>query len=343
MPVMKQFVNPEIMKPEKIKVATLIGGPAELYAADGNTGLDNEISDKHLHRPQLALAGFTDLFTFKRVQLFGNTEMYYLNSLPEEKRIEAFGTLLQFPVPCIVVTSEHRLQDSLVAMASAKGIPILYTDYETIDAYGKISQFLNDQFAEQMSVHASFVDIYGVGILFVGKSGVGKSEIALDLVERGHRLVADDIVVLTKRQENVVMGTGTDTIGHFMEIRGLGIIDITRMFGLRSIRYQKRLEIIVELETWKDKSEYTRTGLDSKPIKVMGTDIHYVKLPIIPGKNITVISEVIALNYLLKTYGYSAAEAFQERLQNKIAENKSKYNSSIINDVRMVKYFLDNE
>src|SRR5690606_10128456 len=141
--------------------------------------------------------------------------------------------------------------------------------------------------------------VYGVGVLFIGKSGIGKSEVALDLVERGHRLVADDIIILTKKGEGILMGSGTNLVKHFLEIRGLGIIDVKQMFGVRAIRFQKRLEIIVELEVWNDQSDYTRTGLDAATINISDVEIPYVKLPIVPGKNITVISEVISLNYLL--------------------------------------------
>ncbi len=255
--------------------------------------------------------------------------------------MEAMGRVFQFKVPCIILTNNHILSVEIIRKAKESGIAVLQTEQPTVEAYAKVSGFLSDHFAEQMSVHGSFVDIYGCGVLFVGKSGIGKSEICLDLVERGHRLVADDIVVLTQKSENIIMGTGTETVGHFMEIRGLGIIDVRRMFGLKAIRFQKRLEIIVELETWNNESEYTRTGLDNEPIKVLDADIFHVKLPIIPGKNITVISEVIALNYLLNTYGYNAAEAFQEQLSQTI--KKKSEGKNILNDVRMVNYFLDDE
>jgi HPr kinase/phosphorylase len=169
--------------------------------------------------------------------------------------------------------------------------------------------------------------------LFVGRSAIGKSEIALDLIERGHRLVADDVVVLTKVRESVLMGTGTNLVQHYMEIRGLGIIDVRQMFGVRAIRFQKRLEIIVELQEWKEDNAYTRTGLDLEPINIMGINIDSIHLPIFPGKNITVIAEVIALNYLLKTYGYNASEVFADKLKDliKLRTNKGYHQERIIN------------
>jgi HPr kinase/phosphorylase len=172
-------------------------------------------------------------------------------------------------------------------------------------------------------MHGSFVDVYGIGMLFIGKSGVGKSEVALDLVERGHRLVADDVIILTKKGEGILLGAGTNIAKHFMEIRGLGIIDVESMFGIRAIRFQKRLEIIVELEIWDDTEHYTRTGLSEKNVAISGVDILYIKLPILPGKNITVISEVIALNYLLKHYGHDAAKIFQNRLKSRLRDKNS--------------------
>jgi len=183
-----------------------------------------------------------------------------------------------------------------------------------------IVDFLDDNFASKLSVHASFVDVYGVGMLFVGKSGIGKSEVALDLVERGHRLVADDVVIVTKKGEGILMGSGTKLGSHFMEIRGIGIIDVRSMFGVRAIRFQKRLEVVIELEIWDPNQVYTRTGLDDSKISIMDVNIPYVRLPIVPGKNITVVAEVIALNYLLKHYGYDAAKVLTQKVQEKMVQ-----------------------
>ena len=193
------------------------------------------------------------------------------------------------------------------------------TSFETTKAIFYLSDFLEDQFNPQTALHGAFVDVYGVGLLFVGRSGVGKSEVALDLIERGHRLVADDVVMVTQKGENILMGAGTDMVKHFMEIRGLGFINVREMFGIRAIRFQKRVEVIVELEEWQSKGDYTRTGLDQATLPVMGVELPHVKLPIVTGKNITVIAEVIALNYLLKHYGYDASKEFSTRLEESIA------------------------
>ncbi len=308
----------------------------KLKLVAGETGLETKkITDKNLHRPGLALAGYVGLFTFHRLQVFGNTELYYLESLPIEDRIRSFATIVAFDVPCIVVPNGNKLGDELLEICNERGIPVFNTTIETTKAIYFISDFLDDQFNLHTTIHASFIDVYGVGMLFVGKSGVGKSEVALDLIERGHRLVADDVVVVTQKGEGILMGAGTDFGEHFMEIRGLGILNVREMFGIRAIRFQKRVEVIVELEVWDSTATYTRTGLDESLIHILGVEIERVKLPILPGKNITVISEVIALNYLLKHYGYDASAAFSKKLEDKIASKSGDTTSG----ERVIAYF----
>lgn len=299
----------------------------KLYTKNHN--FEKKIFEQNVHRPGLALAGFVDLFSYARVQVFGNTEMRYLQQLPDPRVEEALDKIFNFDIPCIILTNNNPPPKILLQKAEEFNIPLFGTEFSTTKLVYLISDFLDDQFAPRLTIHGSFVDVYGVGILFVGKSGIGKSEVALDLIERGHRLVADDIIVLTKKGEGILMGAGTDVAKHYMEVRGLGIIDIERMFGIRAIRYQKRLEIIVELELWDDNSNYTRTGLDSNFINILDVEIPYVKLPILPGKNITVISEVISLNYLLKHYGHDAAKIFQDRLNRKIREKGQSVNRGI--------------
>jgi len=288
---------------------------------------DNIITEKDIHRPGLALAGYVELFTFNRVQVFGNTEIQYLEHLSEQERQSTLDRFCSFEVPCIIVTNSNTIPEELRIACERNNIPLFVTPYPTTRLSYFISDFLDDQFATQLIIHGSFVDVYGVGLMFAGKSGIGKSEIVLDLVERGHRLVADDIVVVTKKGEGVLMGSGTALSKHIMEIRGLGIIDVRTIFGIRAIRYQKRVEVVVELEDWQRDKAYERTGLDSSLMNLAGVDVELVKLPIFPGKNITVIAEVIALNYLCKHYGYNAAEEFRKKLQDRIS-SKSAQNRS---------------
>ncbi len=325
-----------ISRKEFITVDYLLTNSKDIFKLklfSDDSGFDRKIIDQNLHRPGLALAGFVGLFSYSRVQIFGNTEMRYLNQLSEEKKAEAIERIFQFNVPCIILTNGNQPFPKLIELANKYHIPVLGTSYSTTKIIYLVGDFLDDQFAERISLHGSFVDVYGIGLLFIGKSGIGKSEVALDLIERGHRLVADDHIILTKKGEGILMGSGTNVGKHYMEIRGLGIIDVERMFGIRAIRYQKRLEMVVELELWDEKSDYTRTGLEETKVNIAGIEIPYVKLPIIPGKNITVISEVISLNYLLKHYGYDAPKFFQERLKKEISKNEKEH------DVRGVKYF----
>lgn len=334
--------NQKVLVQEKIPVEMMLQSPAKLNSLAGELGFENFIFDKNLYRPQLALAGYVKLFNYQRVQVFGNTEIYYLKSLSPDERKKAFSHITQFKIPCIILTNSHTLDPELLNMCQEANIAVLNTPYDTTKAHTLLSEYLDDQFAPQMVVHGSFVDVYGVGILFVGRSGIGKSEIALDLVERGHRLVADDVVMLTKKRETVLMGTGTSLVQHFMEIRGLGIIDVRQMFGIRSIRFQKRLEIIVELEEFSPEKNYTRTGLDEVPYEIMGVDISNVVLPIIPGKNITVIAEVIAINYLLRTYGYDAGKIFSDKLNDKIRRKSAP--KTVFEEQRIISYLQgDNE
>lgn len=289
---------------------------------------DTIITEKDIHRPGLALAGYVELFTFNRVQVFGNTEIYYLKQLDSESRTKTLERFFTFKVPCIIITNNNEVPEELILLANKNKTSVFKTPYPTTRLSYFISDFLDDQFAAQIIIHGSFVDVYGVGLLFTGKSGIGKSEIALDLVERGHRLVTDDVVLITKKGEGVLMGAGTALTKHIMEIRGLGIIDVRTIFGIRSIRYQKRVEVIVELEDWDKDKAYDRTGLDSSTISLLDVKAELIKLPIFPGKNITVIAEVIALNYLCKHYGYNAAEVFKKRLKDKI-DSKTGVNGSI--------------
>lgn len=281
------------------------------------------IVEQELHRPGLAMAGFVELYTHQRIQILGNTECEYLRHLSVDDQKKAFSNLLQFDVPVIFLTHGNTLPAYLTDMAGEFSIPIFRTPVETTKFMFQLRDFLDDQFALQTVVHGSMVDVYGIGILITGKSGIGKSEVALDLVERGHRLVADDVVMLTKKNNNI-MAAATDMNKHFMEIRGLGIIEVLSMFGIRSIRYQKRLEVIVELFLWEEGRQVNRTGLEKDMVSMMDVNIPIVHLPISPGKNITVIAEVIAMNHLLSNYGYDAAQAFQEKIQQRIAEKKGK-------------------
>jgi HPr kinase/phosphorylase len=315
--------SPKPFQKEAISVAFMVEQireriGIEVTEVNGVDASEREVVESNLHRPGLALAGYTDLFTYKRVQVLGNTESQFLAHFDEARRVEAFDHLVQFGVPCIFLTESNTLPPALVKMATEAGIPVYATPVPSTEFMYHLRDFLEDQFALQQTVHGSLVDVYGIGLLLVGKSGIGKSEVALDLVERGHRLVADDVVVVTKKSEGVLMGAGTELTQHFMEIRGLGIVDVRAMFGIRAIRFQKRVEVVVGMEVWEPDKEYTRIGMVDEAQEILGVPLPLVELPIVPGKNVTVICEVIAMNHLLRHYGYDPAQVFASRLAERI-------------------------
>ncbi|NTV61070.1 MAG: HPr kinase/phosphorylase [Chlorobiaceae bacterium] len=283
------------------------------------------IFERDLHRPGLALAGFTNLFTYKRVQILGNTETRFLNHLDDLDRRRKFENLVRFKMPCIILTSNNKLPDKLLEMATEAGIPVYATRHSSTKTIYLVTDFLDDQFSLYQQYHGSMVDVYGVGVLITGKSGLGKSEIALDLIERGHGLVADDAVVIHRKGEFMTLtARRNEIVDHFMEIRGLGVVDVKANFGIRAIRDIKDVQVVVELLEWNNEMAYERLGLDTKFIKILGVDVPLVQLPIFPGKNITVIIEVVALNFLLKRYSnYVAAEALTERIKNVIENERS--------------------
>ncbi|MGB1049938.1 MAG: HPr(Ser) kinase/phosphatase [Rhodothermales bacterium] len=315
--------KPKTFKKESISVAfaveqldKTVGIPVKpLNAENAETKL---IVESNLHRPGMALAGYLDLFTHQRVQVLGNTECRFLAGLEEADRVRAFNNLLKFPIPCIICTEGNQLDEKLLSLASNAGVPVYVTEVPSTKFMFLLRDFLEDQFAPQQSLHGSLVDVYGIGLLIIGPAGIGKSEVALDLVERGHRLVADDVVMATRKEGQVLMGSGTDLVQHFMEIRGLGLVDVRAMFGIRAIRFQKRIEVVVNLHPWDPDEEYTRLGMVEETYDILGAELPLVMLPITPGKNVTVLCEVIAMNHLLRHYGYDPAEVFAERLAERI-------------------------
>lgn len=278
-------------------------------------GLAREITVGDAQSPGLALAGWTGRFLFQRVQVIGETEVMFLNSRPEAERLRVLESLFSFEIPCCFLTKGQEPPAGLVDAAKRRGISIFRTRLKTAEFYKRLNPFLENEFAASTSVHGSLADVFGVGLLFMGGSGIGKSECVLDLVERGHRLVADDLVIVRKRGTDVLIGRGHELQRHFMEIRGVGLIDVPAIFGIHAVRQQKRIEVVVRLERWDATESVDRTGLDEVTTPILDIELPLIRVPLNPGKNITVIAEVIAMNHLLKySGGVNSAEAFNERL-----------------------------
>ncbi|OGF08764.1 MAG: HPr(Ser) kinase/phosphatase [Candidatus Eisenbacteria bacterium RBG_16_71_46] len=274
-----------------------------------------EITVSDTHRPGMALMGFVENFLPERIQIIAQTELTYLATLTPEGVRGAIDRLFRFSMPLIVVCKGLEVPPYLLRRANEEEVPVLRTPQSTTPFIHSITSYLDYMFAPEVTVHGSLVDVYGVGLLFTGRSAIGKSETALDLIERGHRLVADDVVSIARRHGDVLIGTGNQLLRHNMEIRGLGIIDVQAVFGIRAIRLQKRVEVEVNLREWSGEEDYERVGLDDRKTTILGIEIPLVQVPISPGKNITVIAEVIALNYLVKvTGGHSPAERLNQHL-----------------------------
>lgn len=335
-----KFPRETILSKSMVYVQTIFeeqSMPINFNLLTNKQSLKQEIKSKIPYRPQLLLSGYDDSSPSGQIYLFGEEEINYLNHLDSESQKKAIKFLLTKNPPCIIITNNLTLPEDIRNILLKSDTAVLITEKDLITTYNVIASFLNDQFSPQMVVHGTLVDVYGVGILFYGKSAIGKSELALDLVERGHRLVADDTVMLTNNAQSTIMGTSTRMAKHFMEIRGLGIIDVRAMFGIKAVRFQKRLEIIVELVEYNPQEEYTRTGLEPSFAEVMGVELDYVKLPIYQGKNITVISEAIALNYLLRTYGYNPAKIMSDYL-NSMLLNEPVHEDKFASQ-RLINYF----
>ena len=296
------------------------GDPLQLEALTGELGLDRQLPDAEVASPGLALAGYTGRFAPGRLHVLGETEITYLRSLDAAERRRGLEAFFGFDLPCIFVTKAQQVPQELLDLAQERSVPVLRSKLKTAEFYRRVKPIVEDAFAPRTTLHGSLADVYGVGLLFVGRSGIGKSECVLDLVERGHRLVADDVVQVTRRGHDVLIGKGHELAAHHMEIRGIGLIDIPALFGVRAVRQQKRIEVIVQLEDWETTRDTDRTGLTRQETLILEVAVPKVVVPLNPGKNITVISEVVAMNHLLRYSGIDTAAAFNERLIRRMKE-----------------------
>ncbi len=300
-----------------IRVSTLLeklSAQLGLKLLVGSSGLDRLLRVSDVNRPGLALAGYLDYFAFDRVQVLGNTETHYMERLERDLLEERLENIFSYEIPCFVVSRGLEPPVLFLTMAEKNGVPVLSSSYTTADVISKTIVFLTDEFAPEEWVHGVVMDVYGVGVLLLGKPGIGKSETALELVERGHRLVADDTVIVRKQRENLLFAECSPVIGHHMEIRGVGIIDVKSIFGVGAIRDSKRVGLVIELEQWDEAREYDRVGIEEETHVVMGVTLPKRTIPVRPGRNIAVIVEVAALNHRLKEMGTHAAREFDKRL-----------------------------
>lgn len=290
------------------------GKAFDLRLVAGEKGLNNQITMDQLHRPGLAFAGFLDVFTYDRIQILGNTEIGYLHSLRGDDRLARMSAVLDFRIPCIIVTAGNEAPPEMVKLANAKNVPVICTSYETTHFFAMLGFWLQREFAPSLSVHGVLVDVFGVGVLITGGSGVGKSECGLELIERGHRLVADDMVILKRLGSNILMGSSSSTIQHHMEVRGLGIIDVELLFGIGSVREDKRVSLSINLEKWTDDYEVERLGMDVQYTNYLDVPVRQFHIPVESGRNVSILIEVAALQHRIFQRGRNPAQELNERL-----------------------------
>ena len=307
------------MPPEprrSVRVKELLGRDAaglELRLRAGRAGLLREILMARVQRPGLALTGYTDYIRYGRVQIVGGSEIGYLDKLAARNRASILARLARCHISCFVVTKGLKPPRELLAEAEARGVPVLVTPTESTTFIKQLSAFLEDRLAERLHLHSVLIDVFGLGVLITGESGIGKSECALDLIDRGHRLVADDVVEIKRLAEGVV-GASPELTRYHMELRGVGVINIKDLYGVSSIRMAKRVELVVSLERWESGKEYDRLGLRDEQFPILGVDVPLIRMPVAPGRNIAILVEVAARNHLLKERGYDAARHFAERV-----------------------------
>jgi len=290
----------------------------DLDLVAGEKGISHRIYSSRIQKPGLALTGYTEHLHPDRLQVLGNTEISYLRQLDEHQAIRYIGKLCSFPISCFIVTKGLDPPGFLKMEAEKAGIPLLVTPLQSSTFISLITKFLEERLLPTTHVHGVLVDVLGVGVLLLGKSGIGKSECALDLVIRGHRLVADDIIYIKKKVPAALVGQAGETIQHHMEIRGLGIINIKDLYGVSSIREKKIIHLVLELIEWDPQQEYDRLGIDDQVHTILGVDLPHLKIPVRPGRNLTSIIEVAARNFLLKGMGYHSAREFHEKLLSRL-------------------------
>jgi len=296
-----------------------VGLPLELLA--GGRGLQRKITNPYIQKTGLALAGFHEYLHPGRVLIYGESEVRYLEGLDPPARQRALGQSFATEVPCVLITGGLEAPDDLVQEADRAGVPLLSTRVGTATAIGKLSALLEDRLAVREVIHGVLLDILGLGVLIIGESGIGKSECALDLIVRGHRLVADDTVEIRLRSASIIVGSCPELTRHHMEVRGIGLINLRDLFGVASTRSSKRVELVVQLERWDSHRDYDRLGLDDSYFELLGLRVPLIRMPVAPGRNLAILVEVAARNQLLRTRGINAARDLAARLDARLQKD----------------------
>ncbi|GAA0797192.1 HPr(Ser) kinase/phosphatase [Faecalicatena orotica] len=284
--------------------------------------IGREVNVPDINRPALQLTGFFDHFDSDRVQMIGYVEYAYLETLSEERKHQIYDELLSHQVPCIVFSRDMEPDPELLIKAVQHQVPIFTTSKSTSSFMGEIIRWLNVKLAPCISIHGVLVDVYGVGVLIMGESGIGKSEAALELIKRGHRLVTDDVVEIRKVSDDTLVGAAPDITRHFIELRGIGIVDVKSMFGVQSVRETQNIDLVITLEDWNRDKEYDRLGLEENYTEFLGNRVVCHSIPIRPGRNLAIIVESAAVNHRQKQMGYNAAQELYKRVQENLAKNR---------------------
>lgn len=293
----------------------------KLEVMAGHEGLMRSIRTSDISRPGLEMAGFFTYYPAERVQVLGKTELSFFHGLDATSRLERMRGLCRSETPCICISRGMEVPDELMQVANLCNLPVLRSSLTTTQLISKMTNYLEGRLAPSTTMHGVLVDIYGIGVLITGSSGIGKSESALELVKRGHRLVADDNVLIRQPAENILIGNAPDIIRHLLEIRGVGIINVMTLFGAGAVRDFKKISLICNLENWDHSKQYDRLGLDEEQLKIIDTHLPRITIPVRPGRNLAVIIEVAAMNYRLKQMGMNAAEDFDAKLRQTIENN----------------------
>jgi len=280
-----------------------------------------KITASDVNRPGLQLVGFFDYFDHERLQVIGKVETTYLSNMTSEERLRAFENLFSKKIPAVIITRNLEPFREMLFMAEKYNIPVLRTEETTSAFLGALIAYLNLGLAPRITRHGVLVEVYGEGILILGESGVGKSETAIELVKRGHRLVADDAVEIKRVSQRTLVGSAPEIIRHFIEIRGIGIIDVKKIFGMGAVKDTERIDLVINLEVWKENTVYDRLGLEEEYTNILGLDIPSLTIPVKPGRNLAIIVEVAAMNHRQKKMGYNAAEELNKRLMDEIEKN----------------------